>query len=112
MVSLHRRIPIFIGVWVQEKVRAIPAGRVGGVVVIDAVGVEELARVVGIIASFLQPERKVGAVEALRHKFRVSAYICGQQMTIEKIKGGDTIRWVDIGDVDVVCGFASQKTCS
>jgi len=42
------------------------------VIVGDLVGVEELADVVRIIASRLEPQRKVVLVEASRYEFRVA----------------------------------------
>jgi hypothetical protein len=41
-------------------------------VVVDSLGVEELANVVGCVAEGLHPDRKVGGVEALGEEFRVA----------------------------------------
>jgi hypothetical protein len=60
------------------------------VVVVDSVCVEELARVVGIVPKFLQPDRKPVFVQSLLNKLGVAA-----------------IGWLDIGDVVIVGGKAS-----
>ena len=71
-VALKRRVEVRVGVGIKEEVGAIPAGYVRGVVVIDGVGIEELAGIVGVIASSLEPDGQIGVVEALTDEFRIS----------------------------------------
>lgn len=52
--------------------RAIPASNVGAVVVIRCVGVEELPRIVGVVAFGLQPDGQVVLVEALPNELWIS----------------------------------------
>lgn len=55
MVSLERRIDIFVGEGVEQEVRSCEASSMGFVVVGDFLGVEELADVVCVIACRLEP---------------------------------------------------------
>ena len=73
MVSLERRIDIFVGEGVEEEVRSREASSMRLVVVGDFLGVEELADVVCVVASRLQPQRKVVLVEASRDELGVAA---------------------------------------
>lgn len=42
-------------------------------VVVDGMGIEEFAGVVGLIAGLLQPDRKVVVIESLAHELRVAS---------------------------------------
>ena len=55
VVALEAGVEVHVRVRVQEKVGAVPAGGVGGVVVVGGVRVEELARVVRVVARLLEP---------------------------------------------------------
>lgn len=71
-VALKGGVEVRVSVRVQKKVGAVPTGYVRGVVVIDGVGVEKLAGVVGVVASFLEPDWQIGFVEALTDELGVS----------------------------------------
>lgn len=55
VVSLERRIDIFVGEGVEEEVRSREASSMGFVVVGDLLGIEELADVIGVVACRLEP---------------------------------------------------------
>ena len=74
MVSLVRRVPVGIGMGIEEEVGAIEAVHKGCVVGSDAVRVEQFPRVEGIVTGGLQPNGEEVFVEALGNEFGVSAY--------------------------------------
>lgn len=74
MVSLVRRVPVGIGMGVEEKIGAIEAVHKRCVVGSDAMRVEQFPRVEGIVTGGLQPNGEEVFVEALGDKFGVSAY--------------------------------------
>lgn len=53
VISLEGGIQVIVGMRIEEKVRASPPSGTGRVPVVDRVGIEELAGVVGAIASVL-----------------------------------------------------------
>jgi hypothetical protein len=81
-VALEARVEVHVRVRVQQEVGAVPAGGVRGVVVLDRVRVEQLARVVRVVAGLLQPEREVGVVQPLADELGVSA-CSGQPLVLE-----------------------------
>ena len=74
-VALEAGVEVAVGVGVEQEVGAVPPGWVGRVVVVDGVRVEELARVICVVASLLQPQGQVGVVEPLVDKLGVSAWL-------------------------------------
>jgi hypothetical protein len=74
-VALEGGVEVAVGVGVEQEVGAVPPGWVGRVVVVDRVRVEQLARVVRVVAGLLQPQGQVGVVEALLDKLGVSAWL-------------------------------------
>ena len=74
-VALEAGVEVAVGVGVQQEVGAVPPGRVGRVVVVDGVCVEQLARVVRVVAGLLKPQGQIGVVEALVDKLGVSAWL-------------------------------------
>lgn len=73
MVSLVARVVVRVGVGVEEEVGAIESLHEGMVVRREAVGVHELAGVVGVVAGILHPDGEPVVVEALRDKLGISA---------------------------------------
>ena len=55
MVSLERRIDIFVRERVEQEIRSREASSMGFVVVGDLLGIEELADVIGVVACRLEP---------------------------------------------------------
>lgn len=72
-VALEAGIEIHVGVRVEQEVGAVPAGWVGRVVVVGGVSVEQLAGVVGVVASLLQPQGEIGVVESLADELGIAA---------------------------------------
>ena len=79
-VALEAGVEVHVCVRVQEEVGAVPAGGVGGVVVVGGVRVEELARVVRVVARLLEPKGEVGVVKPLTYKLGISACSSGQRL--------------------------------
>ncbi len=88
-VALVGRVEVVVSVGVEEEVGAVPAGGVGGVEVFGRVRVEELARVVGVVAGLLEPDGEVGVVEALVDELGVAA--CG--LLVFRIPFGTGLDW-------------------
>jgi hypothetical protein len=72
VVPLECCIDIFVGERVEQEVRSGEASSMRLIVVGDFLGVEELADVVCIVASRLEPQRKVVLVEASGNELGVT----------------------------------------
>lgn len=72
-MSLISRVHIRIRPRIHEEIGAIESIDMGTVIVIDGVRIEEFARVVGVIARFLEPDGQEIIVESPIHEFRVTA---------------------------------------
>lgn len=66
-------VVVLVGEWVEEEVGLGVAADGGRVVVVDGVGVEELACVVGVVAGLLEPEGEVVIIVSVLDKFGISA---------------------------------------
>jgi hypothetical protein len=82
-------------------------------VVVGGVRVEELARVVGVVAGLLEPEGEIGRVEALFDEFRVAAW---ERLLVVLFfacawdrKRNGTVGRVHVSDVGVVCQLAGPE---
>jgi hypothetical protein len=71
-MSLIGGVHVRIGIWIHEEIGSIKAIDMGTVIILDRVSIEELARVVGVIARFLEPDRQKIIVKSPFHKFGVS----------------------------------------
>ena len=64
----------------------------GGVVVLGGVRIEELARVVGVVAGLLEPDGEVGVVEALADELGVSACVVSISVWVDLILVSESSR--------------------
>ncbi len=74
IVALKRCIEVLIGVGIQEEVRAGPASSIRRVVVVNCLRIEQLSNVVSVVASVLEPDGKVGGIEALAGELGIASY--------------------------------------
>lgn len=74
-VALSSGIQVFVRKWVEKKVGCGPTSGVGRVVVVGAVGVEQLASVEGAVASRLEPDGEVVLIVAFVDKLWITACI-------------------------------------
>lgn len=73
LVPLIGCVEVAVGEGVKEEVGGGPATGVRLVVVLNCVGVEELAGVVGVVSGFLEPDGEVIGVEPLREELGIAA---------------------------------------
>ena len=74
MISLVSGVQINVGKGIQKEVRLRPSFHVRFVVIIDLVGIEQLAGIVCVVTSLLQPHREVLIVQSLTEEFRITTY--------------------------------------
>ena len=74
LVALKGCIEVFISVRNQEEVRAGPASSMRRVVVVNCLRIEQLSNVVSVVASVLEPDGKVGGIEALAGELGIASY--------------------------------------
>lgn len=74
IISLVSRVEICVGVGIEEKIGAVEPLDMGAVIIVDGMSVEELAGVVGVVASFLEPHWQEVLVESAIHKLGVSSW--------------------------------------
>lgn len=72
-IARHPRIPILVGVRVEQEIGSIETFGVGSVVVVDRVEVVQLAGVVRVVAGLLHPHKQILVVEPLRDHLGISA---------------------------------------
>lgn len=79
VVSLVGGIEIRIRVGIEQEVGSVESSNVWGVVVVYSVRIEQLANVIRLISSALQPDWKKIGIEFSFHEFRIST--CGNDKT-------------------------------
>lgn len=74
MVSLISCVEISVSVGIEEKIGAVEPVDMGPVVIVDRVSVEELACIVGVVASILEPDWQEVVVEPAINEFWISTW--------------------------------------
>lgn len=109
MIPLERGVVVLVGKGVQEELGTCPAGRVRRIVVSHALGIEELADVVRVVACVLEPKWEVVFIETLGDELGIAAYD-RPSVHVQRMPGAQqTIGRIDVRDVGVVCSFASPQ---
>ena len=73
-VALPGAVEIFVGVRIQEEIRARESRRIRCMMILDCMCLEKLASVVRIIPSVLEPYGEISLVQTLAHEFWVASY--------------------------------------
>lgn len=81
LIPLPCAVQVRVRVWVQEKVRASKPSGKRRIVIVDVMSVEELAGIVGIDSSVLQPYRKVSFVQAQADELGIAT--CSRQKGVD-----------------------------
>lgn len=79
VISLVGGVEIGIRVGIEQEVGSVESSNVWGIVVVHGVCIEQLAHVVCLISSALQPDWKEIGIESSFHEFRIST--CGNDKT-------------------------------
>ena len=74
MVSLIGRVPVGIGIWIEQEIGTIEAVHKGRIVRPQTVRIEQFTRVEGVVTGGLQPNGEEVLVEPLCDEFGVSSY--------------------------------------
>lgn len=83
MVALKGRVVVAVRPRIEQKVAARPASRKWGIVVIYRERVEKFANVVGVVASFLEPDWYLLVVIAAIDPLRVASIRRGKFCDLE-----------------------------
>ena len=78
MVALVGGVVVGIGVWIEQEIGTVESFHMGSVVIVDAMRVHEFPRVIGIIASILQPNGEEVLVKPSFNELGISTCINNQ----------------------------------